>query len=90
MEQARACLTKESNANKALTGIRAFSKDVKLLSQLFALSTVLLRFTSHACHKVSGHSRDSYRSKDTAKQGDKLRFDYFNSNVVNKAFQSNL
>jgi hypothetical protein len=90
MEQAGACLTKESNADEALTGIRAFSKDVKLLSQLFALGTVLLQFTSHACHKVGRHSKDSHRSEDTAKQGDELRLDYFNSNVVNKAFQSNL
>jgi hypothetical protein len=90
MEQAGACLTKESNADEALTGIRAFNEDVKLLSQLFALGTVLLGFTSHARHEVGGHSRDSYGSEDTAEWGDELRFDYFDSDVVDEAFQSNL
>lgn len=35
-------LTKESNADEALAGIRTFHEDVQLLSQLFALGTVLL------------------------------------------------
>ena len=52
MEQAGACLTKESNADEALTGIRAFSEDVKLLDQLSTLGTVLLGFTSHARHEL--------------------------------------
>ena len=52
MEQAGAYLTKESNADKALTGIRAFVEDVKLLGQLFTLGTVLLGFTSYARHKL--------------------------------------
>jgi hypothetical protein len=90
MEQAGACLTKESNADEALTGIRASSEDVKLLGQLFTLGTVLLGFTSHARHELGGHSRDSYGSKDTAERGDKLRFDYFDGDVVDEAFQSNL
>jgi hypothetical protein len=90
MEQAGVCLTKESNTDEALTDIRAFSEDVKLLGQLFTLGTVLLRFTSHTRHELSGHSRDSYRSEDTAEQRDELRFDYFDSDVVDEAFQSNL
>jgi hypothetical protein len=90
MEQAGACLTKESNADEALTGIRASSEDVKLLGQLFTLGTVLLGFTSHARHELGGHSRDSYGSEDTAERGDELRFDYFDGDVVDEAFQSNL
>jgi hypothetical protein len=89
-EQAGTYLTKESNANKALAGLRAFCEDVKLLCQLFTLGTVLLRFTSLARHELGGHSRDSYGSEDTAERGDELRFNYFNSDVVDKAFQSNL
>jgi hypothetical protein len=90
MEQAGARLTKEPNADEALTGIRAFRQDVKLLGQLFTLGTVLLGFTSHARHEVGGHSRDSYGSEDTAEGGDELCFDYFDGDVVDEAFQSNL
>ena len=90
MEQAGIYLTKESNANKALTGIRAFREDVKLLGQLFTLGTVLLGFTGHARHEVGGHSRDSYWSEDTAERGDELSFNYFDGDVVDEAFQSNL
>ena len=80
------CLTKESNADEVLTGIRAFCEDVKLLGQLFTLSTVLLRFFSHACYEVSRHSRDSYRFKDIAQQGDELHFNYFAGDVIDKVF----
>jgi len=90
MEQAGARLTKEPNANEALTGIRAFRQDVKLLGQLFTLGTILLEFTSHARHEIDGHSRDSYESEDTAKWGDELRLDYFDGDIINEAFQSNL
>jgi hypothetical protein len=90
MKQAGARLTKEPNADEALTGIRAFRQDVKLLGQLFTLGTVLLGFTSHARHEVGGHSRDSYGSEDTAEWGDELRLDYFDGDIINEAFQSNL
>jgi hypothetical protein len=63
-----ACLTKESNADEALTGIRAFHKDVELFSQLFALATVLLGFASDACHEVGGHGGDSYGREDISER----------------------
>ena len=87
MEQAGAYLTKESNIDEALTGITAFCEDLKLLGQLFMLGTVLLEFTSHARHEVSGRSRDSYGSEDIANRGDELSFDYVDRK---EAFQSNL
>ena len=69
------CLTKESNADEAFTGIRAFREDLKLLSKLFTLGSVLLGFTSHARYEVGGHSRDSCGCEDTAEGGDELRFE---------------
>jgi len=90
VEQARACITQESNADEALTGIGAFGEDVKLLGQLFTLGTVLVGFTRYARHELSGHSRDIYKGEYAAEQGDKLRFDYFNGHIVDEAFQSNL
>jgi hypothetical protein len=75
---------------KRFTSVRAFSEDVKLLGQLFTLGTDLLGFSSQARHEVSGHNRGSYRSEDTAEQGDELRFDYFDGDVVDETFQSNL
>lgn len=86
MEQAGACLTKESDADEAPTGIRALSKDVKLLGQLFTVATGLLGFSSQACHEVGGHSRDSDRSEDVAERGDELRLDYFDGDVVDETF----
>lgn len=50
MERAGACITGESNADEVLTRIGAFSKDVKLLGQLFTLGEDLLRFSSQARH----------------------------------------
>ena len=84
------CLIKESNADEAFTGIRAFREDLKLLGQLFTLDSVLLGFTSHARYEFGGNSRDSYRSEDVAKGEDELRFDYLDGHVVDEAFQSNL
>ena len=89
MEQAEACLTKDSNTDEALTGIKAFHKDLKLLGQLFTLGTVLLEFTSHTRHDISGHSRDSDGSEDIANRGDELSFDHVDRHVINEAFQSN-
>ena len=61
-----------------------------MLGQLFTLGTVLLGFTSHARHEVGGHSRDSCGSENTAEGGDELRLDYFDGDLINEAFQSNL
>ena len=85
-----ACLTKDSDADEALTGLRAFCEDVKLLGQLITLGTILLGFTSHACYEVGGHCRDSYGCEDTAERRDELCFDYFVGDVIDEAFQSNL
>ena len=85
-----ACLTKDSDADEALTGLRAFCEDVKLLGQLFTLGTILLGFTSHACHEVGGNCRDSYWCEDTAERRDELCFDCFVGDVIDEAFQSNL
>ncbi len=90
MKQARARLTKEPNVDKALIGIKAFRQDVKLLDQLFTLGTILLEFISYARHEIDEHSRDSYESEDIVKWGDKLRLDYFDNDIINEAFQSNL
>ena len=73
-----------------LTGIGALHEDVKLLGYLFTLGTVLFGFASYARHEVGGHSRDSYGSEDITERGDKLRFDYFNGDVIDEAFQGNL
>ena len=86
MEQAGTCPTKESDADEALTGVRASCEDLELLGQLFTLGTVLFGFTSHARYEVCGHSRYSYGSKDTANPGDELRFDHLDGHVVDETF----
>ena len=62
-------LTKDSNANEALAGFKAFHENGQLSGQLFALGTVLLRFTSDAGHEGSRHKSDSNRRKDIMKRG---------------------
>jgi hypothetical protein len=57
-----------------------------LFGQLFALGAIFLRFASDAIYKVGGYRSDSDRRKDIVKWRDKLRFDDFNSDVVNKTF----
>ena len=84
------CFIKESNADEVLTSIRAFYENIKLFGQLFMLSMILLEFSSHACHEVGRHSRDSYEFKDIAQQGDELCFNYFADDIIDEIFQSNL
>jgi hypothetical protein len=82
------CLTKDSD--EALASFRSFRENVQLLGQLFTLSTILLRFTSDLGHEVGGHRTDRHRRKDIVKGGYQLDLDYFDCDVVNETFQSNL
>ena len=79
-------LTKNSNADKAFAGFGAFYENIQLFGQLFALGAIFLRFASDASHKVGGHRSDSDRRKDIVKWRDKLRFNDFDSNVVDEMF----
>lgn len=83
-------LTKNSDADEAFAGFGAFYENIQLFGQLFALGAIFLRFASDAIHKVGGHRSDSDRRKDIVKWRDELRFDDFDSDVVDETFQSNL
>jgi hypothetical protein len=81
-------LTKDSD--EALAGFGSFHENVQLFGQLFALSTILLRFTSDLGHEVGGHRTDSHGRKDIVKRGYQLDLDDFDCDVVDETFQSNL
>ena len=89
-ERASGFLTKGPDADEALARFRAFHENVQLLGQLFALCAILLRLTGDTVHKVGGHRSNGDRRKDIIKLGDELGFDNFDSDVVDKTFQSNL
>ncbi len=83
-------LTKNSDADEAFAGLGAFRENIQLSGQLFALGAIFLGFASDASHEVGGHRSDSDGRKDIVKWRDELRFDDFDSDIVDETFQSNL
>lgn len=86
-----ACLNKESNADEALAGIRAFRDE----SSCLVSCSRWARFSSDSPAMLVTRSADMAETATgvkihTAKRGDELRFDYFDGNVVDEAFQSKL
>ena len=83
-------LTKDSDADEALTGLNTLHKDFQLFLQLFTLGAVFLGLTSDASHKVRGHGNDSGGREHIMERGDELVFDNLDSNVIDETFQGNL
>lgn len=54
------------------------------------MTTIFFEFVSDISYKFDKYNENNYEGKNTVKRGNKLDFDSFNNDIIDKTFQSNL